>query len=426
MVTVLLFAYDLILYIIDFIVLTKFMDAQYGTFQQSRLQKNLLLIFIPVLSFILLWNSPFGGTYPFFSVIFSFIFLPFYEKNRQKKILFSSIQVVVSGYLVTLVIALIRSLNINLRHIGINYFVVLGCMHLTFWLLILLLKKFCRKDAGTLPDKLLNVLLAIPVSSFIVLIFFLIRANNNAAMLFSLEIPLLCVFIFINITTAFIYSQFCSLLKKSNEVLLLRQQLELSEQHFQDLTGAQEKIKGIRHDMKNHLYALLLMLNQTPLQTEDIREYIRKLLSNVNDVSQIISTGNLGIDAILSLKITQIREMEIPVNSKIIIPAGIHISLDDSIIILGNILDNAMDACKKNLPDKRWIRLEVTYIQHALLIRISNPSPAIKPKISMNGYDEHGFGLKNVNTAIQKYNGTMDIENGDEVFTIKIVLYNFM
>ncbi len=424
MVVFLLFCYDLFLYGMDFFALTNFMETRYGDLKQPRIRKNILLLFLAVSSGILLWSSPFGGTYPFFSVIFSFIFLSFYEGNRQKKILFSSIQLVISGYLVTLTIALLKSLAINLRYIGINYYITLGAMHLTFWLFLLLLEKFSRKNSHSLPDQLLGVLLAIPFSSFIVLIFFLIRANNNPAMLFSLEIPLLCVFLFINLMTAFLYSQFCSLLQKSEEVLLLRQQINLSEKHFQDLTGVQEKIKGIRHDMKNHLQALLLLCCQTPPPTDAMQEYIQKLLSDINDTSQIISTGNLGIDAILSLKINLIREAGIPVNSKIIIPAGIQVSFDDSIIIFGNILDNAINACRKLPPENRWIHLELAYIPHTLFIRISNPAPAASSGAPASCEEEHGFGLKNVHTAIQKYNGTMDTENNRSIFSTKIVLYH--
>ena len=98
MVVLLLSCYDLFLYSIDFIVLTKFMASQYGNFQRPRMQKNILLSFIIVSSAFLQWNSPLGGTYPFFSVIFSFIFLYFYKGDRQKKLLFSLIQLAVSGY----------------------------------------------------------------------------------------------------------------------------------------------------------------------------------------------------------------------------------------------------------------------------------------------------------------------------------------
>lgn len=220
------------------------------------------------------------------------------------------------------------------------------------------------------------------------------------------------------------YSQFGDLLKKNNEVLLLRQQLNLSEQHFQDITGAQQKIKGLRHDMKNHLQALLLMANQTPAQLEAIKKYIQQLLSKVNDSSEIVSTGNLGIDAILSLKMAQIKQEEIPINSKIIIPCKIPIPFDDSIIIFGNIFDNAIDACKKALPQNRYIRLEIAYLNHSLLIRMCNPITSSNKKDFRNDSEEHGFGLINVHTVIQKYNGTMNVEDADNIFTIKMVLYN--
>lgn len=424
MVVYLLFCFDLFLYSIDFIVLTKFMDAQYGDFKRPYIQRALLLTFITISSALLLWNSPFGGTYPFFSVIFSYIILCFYKGNWQKKLLFSLCQLVISGYLVTLVIALLRCFDVNLRYIGINYYITLGGMHLVFWLLILLLRKFSREDSTILPNTLLLVVLAIPISSLLVLVFFIIRTNNNATMLFSLELPLLCVFIFINIMTAFIYSQFCNLLERSNEILLLNQQLKLSEQHFQDLTSVQEKVKCIRHDMKNHLQAVLLMSQQTPLQTQDIQDYIVKLLSDVSKATKTISTGNLGIDSILSIKSSEIKEKQIQLNSKIVIPAGLNITFDDSIIILGNILDNAIQACEKIPLKSRWIRLEITYIQQSVFIRIANPLPPLSEKRSIDNYDEHGLGLKNVESAVRKYHGITNIKRVDDLFEIAIVLYH--
>lgn len=423
----LLVCYDLFLYTVDFIVLLKFMDTHYGQIILSHFHKNLLLISVSILSGLLLWNGPFGGTYPLFSVLFSMIFLPFYPQNRQKKILYSFIQFVVSSYLVILVIAVIRSFKIDLRYIGINYLLVLGGMHLCFWLLIYLLGKANNVKSMILPNNLFGVVLAIPAVSFIVLIFFVVRVNNNPSILFSLEFPLILVFIFINVITAFIYGQFCNLLKKNAEVLLLKQQMSLSEQYMHDLAEAQDRLKGIRHDMKNHLQSLMLMSGQispqTP-ETHNIQEYLKKLLSSIHEASQIISTGNMGIDAILSLKITQIKELQIEVKSQITIPAQIQLSTEDSIIILGNILDNAIKACKDNSAGKRWIQLELRYIPRTLFIRITNPLPDHPQILFSSDSDEHGFGLKNVNTVIKKYNGTMVIENGDETFTVKIILYD--
>lgn len=425
MVKLLLVCYDLLLYTADFMALLTFMDTQYGKIKLSQLRKNSLLFATSILSGLLLWNSPFGGTYIFFSVFFSTVFLPFYPKNKQKKILFSSIQFVIANYLSLLVIAVIRIFQINLNYIGMNYVLLLGGMHTCFWLLIFALGKISGNNGITLPNQLFMVVLASPAASFVVLIFFYIRINNNPDVLFFLEVPLILTFIFINSITAFIYSKFCSLLKKTTEVLLLQQQISLSEQYLQNLTDAQDRIKGIRHDMKNHLQSLMLMSKQISPQTKETRTiqgYLQKLLSDIHEAAPIVSTGNMGIDAILSLKITQIRELKIALDSNIAIPAKIHLSIEDSIIILGNILDNAIKACKENPAEKRWLRLEVRYIPRSLFIRLTNPISDQTQPVSPDDSD-HGFGLKNVRTAIKKYNGAMEIEN-NETFTVKIMLYN--
>lgn len=80
-------------------------------------------------------------------------------------------KIFLSGYLVTLVIALLQSFNVNLRYIGINYYITLGGMHLVFLLLILLLGMFSKEAPISLPNKLLLVVLSIPISSLLVLVF---------------------------------------------------------------------------------------------------------------------------------------------------------------------------------------------------------------------------------------------------------------
>lgn len=99
--------------------------------------------------------------------------------------------------------------------------------------------------------------------------------------------------------------------------------------------------------MKNYLQSLILMINQISPQTKEtrnIQEYIQNLLPDIHEAAPVVFTGNMGIDAILSLKITQMKELKIAI---------------DSIIILENLLDNAIKACKENPRENRWLRLEM-------------------------------------------------------------------
>ena len=379
MIKILLICLDLLLYGIDFAVLLRFMDIQYGKSSLKLKTRILLLLSAVAISGVLLWISPFAGTYPFFSVVFSLFFLRFYQKDWQKMILLSSIEFVTALYLTVFLLAVIRSAKLDFSYLGLNFFFLSGSMHVCFWCLILILGKIRMEESVLLPPKHFAVIMAIPGISFLVLVFFLLRRINfYPDTLFFLEFPLITAFIFINVTTAFIYSQFCNLLKRNTDVLLLQQQIKLSEQYYEDLSLSQQRLKGIRHDMKNHLQSLCWMAARiTPKsrETEEIQEYLGHLTQDIGEASQILSTGNMGLDAILSLKLGQAREEKITVQSKISVPKEIGLATEDGIIILGNLLDNAMKACRENPKEKRWIHLDIHYIPRTLFIRITNPLP---------------------------------------------------
>src|SRR5699024_10478654 len=105
--------------------------------------------------------------------------------------------------------------------------------------------------------------------------------------------------------------------------ILLQQQIKLSEQYYEDMSLSQQRLKGIRHDMKNHLQSLSWIAARiTPKsrETEELQEYLGQLIQDIGEASQILSTGNMGMDAILSLKIGQAKEQKITVHSKISVP----------------------------------------------------------------------------------------------------------
>ena len=116
MVKILLICLDLLLYGIDFAVLLKFMDIQYGKSSLALKTRILLLLSVDVTSGVILWISPFAGTYPFFSVVFSLFFLRFYQKDRQKMILLSSIEFVTALYLTVFLLAVIRSAKLDFSY----------------------------------------------------------------------------------------------------------------------------------------------------------------------------------------------------------------------------------------------------------------------------------------------------------------------
>ena len=106
----------------------------------------------------------------------------------------------------------------------------------------------------------------------------------------------------------------------------------------------------------------------------------------------------------------------------------------DMVIILGNLLDNAIEACEKT-ENKKEIKLEIKYILNNLFITIENTyngnlndaerggEHTELPKTTKGDFINHGVGLRNVNDIVNKYNGEMSWTAKDNVFRVEILMY---
>ena len=186
------------------------------------------------------------------------------------------------------------------------------------------------------------------------------------------------------------------------------------------------ELKQFRHDIKNHMGALNQML------ASDEEEKALAYLSTLNemvDSSQLFShTGNVALDSIVNYKLFDAERNKITCTFHAAIPENLDLNDKDIIIILGNLLDNAMDACS-HLENNRYIHTSLTYHNGLLLIQISNSYNGIIKKsgrkLATLKADKslHGLGLKNVQTALNAYNGTLEINVGETEFNVSAIMY---
>ena len=99
-------------------------------------------------------------------------------------------------------------------------------------------------------------------------------------------------------------------------------------------------MRGWRHDYHSHIQTMLALTDKP----EEIREYLLGLNQDLTTVDQVLKTGNVMLDAILNSKLSLIKSKGIRVNAKAVVPAQLQISSIDLCIIIGNLLDNAMEA----------------------------------------------------------------------------------
>lgn len=204
-----------------------------------------------------------------------------------------------------------------------------------------------------------------------------------------------------------------------------RFQSELVNRHYNEVDIMYRKMRGWRHDYHNHIQVLKAHMELH--QYEQAVDYLNMLEQDLSAVDTVLKTGNVMVDAILNSKLTMIREKNIAVNVTAIVPQNVNISGIDLSVIIGNLLDNAMEACMqmKN-PTDRFIRVYIDIIKKQLYICVSNSMEGKAKKNGMQYVSQkeglHGFGLLRIDSIVAKYGGYINRQSEQGVFATEITL----
>ena len=211
------------------------------------------------------------------------------------------------------------------------------------------------------------------------------------------------------------------------EIAQLRQeQAEILERDYQALRRTYEGNAKLYHDLHNHIEAIYQCLTQGDIQ-EAIR-YCEDLRTPVREISQTVWTGDKAIDYLISSKIALAEQEQIKTKVNVEYPHNTNIRSVDLTTILGNLLDNALEAAE-TAPDKlRFLNLTIRRINAMLIIKVENGygnAPRLENGTLMTSKaDEtsHGWGLKSVQTAADRYDGTITTDYKDGVFQSVVTL----
>lgn len=203
-------------------------------------------------------------------------------------------------------------------------------------------------------------------------------------------------------------------------------QSDLMSKHVAEVENIYRQMRGWRHDYHNHIQAVKAHLQLE--QYAEIGTYLDKLDTDLTNVDTVVKTGNVMVDAILNSKISLAISKKINVNAKAIVPKELSVSEIDLCVIIGNLLDNATEACLK-LPDEadRFIRIYIDILKEQLYISVSNSVGGSVKKsgrayLSTKEKDGRGFGLMRVDKIAGKYGGFVNRQNEDGVFATEIML----
>jgi two-component system sensor histidine kinase AgrC len=225
-----------------------------------------------------------------------------------------------------------------------------------------------------------------------------------------------------NILTFAIFHKLNVLLSSNYEKELLLQEARAKEQYYKEVEEYNKKVQEIKHDLKNRLLALYATAEKdTGFHTE-----FRKILGELENGEKTIYTSNVIINTILNSKFHVAERKKIKVSTSILVPKEMNLDYSDAGILLGNLLDNATEACEKLPAGKRWMSLNMLYKEHMLILKVSNSKDGKKVDINKSrkrNLVSSGIGTHSVKCIAEKYNGTVSFMDMGETFEVCAVLY---
>lgn len=212
-------------------------------------------------------------------------------------------------------------------------------------------------------------------------------------------------------------------MRKKTYLKLVEYQTEQSEKHLNEARSIHKEMRGYKHDFHHHLQALKGQLEAG--EVDRALAYIEQLDNQLMNVDTLLKTGNVSLDAILSAKIAQAKAENIAVTVKANVPDQLTISDLELSIIIGNLLDNAIEACR-TVTGERFIRIFISMKGTMLYFSMLNAAGAKKKKtgslFATHKDGVHGFGLRRAEAILEEHGGWVKYNSEDGAFTSEFLV----
>lgn len=214
-------------------------------------------------------------------------------------------------------------------------------------------------------------------------------------------------------------------MKKNYEQLAAEHQNKLVGQQIDEVQSIYLTMRGWRHDYHNHMQTLKAHIAMK--QYDLANKYLNELENDLDSVDILIKSGNINLDAILNSKLSLAESRDIDVNCKANLPGELTISDIDLCVLIGNLVDNALEACDTmGLDEEKFLRIYIGTFKQQLYISVTNSTKEQVRKFDYeyitNKRGNHGHGLKRIDNTVNKYNGYINRKNEPGVFVTEIML----
>ena len=232
------------------------------------------------------------------------------------------------------------------------------------------------------------------------------------------------------------FQDMIALNREKNSRIILEKQIENMQEHMEEMERIYSGIRSMKHDMKNTLAVIMQLAGR---EEAELQTYLSELNQNFDNLEFQFKTGNTVVDTLLNMKyheaIRIIPDIRIDAE-RLLFSDEMHIQSYDIGVMIGNALDNAMEACRKLKAEdpeaETFIRLTSFQKGKMIFIEVENSfnGRVVKKKQSefpvtdKTDKREHGIGFLNIKHTAEKYHGAVDWSVDGKVFTLSVMMQN--
>ncbi len=214
----------------------------------------------------------------------------------------------------------------------------------------------------------------------------------------------------------------------------LAKNLKLEEQqHYQDLEHItfqslqerMEETRRMRHDLRHHVHMVSYYLEEK--EYDKLQEYVNEYRDALPDGERIRFCENRIINNIIFYFASQAKEQQIDFSVKLAIPDDLQVNDHDISVLLGNLLENALDACMEQQQSDRRIIVKGKGDAHSLLFTIDNTCENElkrnkKGELLTTKFSGNGIGVNSAKKIVERYNGFFSADKKGEMFCVSFML----
>ncbi len=248
----------------------------------------------------------------------------------------------------------------------------------------------------------------------------------SMAMLMLLSIFMMILSIVSAMSMADVYSDFAV---SSARLTQAREQIAMQTEYYEALSSQINDVRSLRHDI-HHIIGVIRRLS-TEEQYEELNSFLNEYVEKADTSPLPVFCENIVANSILGYYYMRLKEHDITFRCTCQIPKQLSVSDSDICVVLGNALENAMEACMKlTSKEARYIVAEARKMNGQFLIKVTNSYNGVVNQregnyISTKDGGFHGLGVKNLKKVVNTYGGFVKTEHSDRVFTLMVAFPEF-